>query len=139
MSSSLPKVENARPYTECECAAQLTSGRAVWMAEWIINAALFSKVFGPDSLICTVPWWSTRMRSLGWISEKCLPYDGEFIRLATPPCVYHHTHERVHPEAIGANGILENAQVSSLPCAPQGPRPLDAPGRCSSRGPTIQY
>ena len=38
-----------------------------------MNAALLRSMLGPDSAAWTFPWWSTRMRSLGWIKEKCLP------------------------------------------------------------------
>ncbi len=41
-ASGMPSELNALPYTECEWAAAVTSGRASWMAEWMTNAARFT-------------------------------------------------------------------------------------------------
>lgn len=49
----------------------MTSGRASWIAEWIMNAAVFNNLFSPPST--TLPSWLTRIRSDAFIKAKAWP------------------------------------------------------------------
>lgn len=71
ISSGRPSEQKARPCRLWLCAAHITSGRAAWMAEWIMNAAALSMRFGPPAM--TLPWWSTWIRSEAFIREKARP------------------------------------------------------------------
>jgi hypothetical protein len=71
ISSGRPSVQNARPWMLWLWAAHSTSGRAAWMAEWIMNAAALSSRQGPPSI--TSPEWLTWIRSEALICEKATP------------------------------------------------------------------
>src|SRR6478672_4582741 len=58
--------DHALPYTECACAAAITSGRAAWIWPWMTNAAVLTGQL-PST---TSPLWLTRMRSFTRICLK---------------------------------------------------------------------
>ena len=68
-ASSVPSVENARPYGEWVWAAAFTSGRAAWIWLWMAKAAVFTG----QSPSTTLPSWSHRMRSRARIMPKLMP------------------------------------------------------------------
>lgn len=71
MSSVLPSVQKLLPYTVWLWAAAMTSGRASWMALWIMKAAVLSSLQSPPST--TLPSWLTRIRSEALMSANATP------------------------------------------------------------------
>lgn len=73
VSSFWPRAQKARPWMECECATQFTSGRAVCTAWCIMYAAVLSNLTGPLSSLTILPSALTSIKSLALKSGQATP------------------------------------------------------------------